>query len=509
MNTTKLSLSKTAALSAFSFFIASLAFTSCRPSKDFNSDYPKVSLSPGFKIEKLVGGLTYPTSMTWDEQGKMYVAECGGGLNPQNLAPVRILQVEPGKATEVVNLTGKGINAAMVGMVWYKGAFYVTHRADDLSGAVSKVTKDGQVTKIFDGILDSKAEHQINDIKVGPDGKLYVSVGPAGNAGVADLSIAPWIMKSPDVHTTPCQDIVLLGKNFKTPDFRTADPNDSVMTGAYVPFGTETHPGQVIKGAKKCGGSILKFDPDNAEATITMHAWGFRNLLGIGWNKNGQMFATENGYDIRGSRPVKDEFDASLKVNEGMWYGIPDYSAGREPLTNAKFEVPDSLQAGVFVEGNPIGKNLGFVIDHTASNLTPPTPAVVLGHHEWDSSPCFFDIAPDSWGGMAGQLFVAEWGDLAPPTNPLRGKSPAQGYRVVKVDPNSGAITSFVANIEGGPASMQGAEGQGIERPFDVKFGPDGAMYIVDYGVVTIDMSKKPPYDYKAGTGAIWKVSKK
>ncbi len=508
MNTTKLNSGKTGIFAALTFFSVLLMFTSCKVIKDHISDYPKVSVPPGYKLEKMVGGLTYPTSLTWDEEGNMFVAECGGGLNPQNLAPMRILRVEPGKTTEVVNLTGKGINAAMIGMVWYKGAFYVTHRAEDLSGAVSKVTKDGHVTKIFDGILDSKAEHQINDIKVGPDGKLYVSVGPAGNAGVVDLSIIPWLLKSPDVHTTPCQDIVLLGKNFKTPDFRTADPNDFVMTGAFVPFGTETHPGQVIKGAKKCGGSILKFDPDNAEATITMHAWGFRNLLGIGWNKSGQMFATENGYDVRGSRPVKDEYDVSLKVNEGMWYGIPDYSAEREPLTNVKFEVPDSLQAEVFIEGKSIGKNLGFLIDHEASHLTPPSPAVVLGRHEWDSSPCFFDIAPDSWGDRAGKLFIAEWGDLAPPTNPLRGKKPAQGYRVVQVDPNSGALTPFVANKQGGPASMLDAEGQGIERPFDVKFGPDGAMYIVDYGVVTIDMTKKPPYDYKAGTGVIWKVTK-
>lgn len=176
-------------------------------------------------------------------------------------------------------------------MVWHNDAFYVTHRADDLSGAVSRVTKDGQVTKLFDGILDSKAEHQINDIKVGTDGMLYVAVGPAGNAGVIGPSVAPWVMKSPDVHTTPCQDIVLLGRNFKTPDFRSNNKGDSVMTGAYVPFGTSTQPGQVIKGVKKCGGSILKFDPNNAEATIAVHAWGFRNLIGIGWDNSGKMYS--------------------------------------------------------------------------------------------------------------------------------------------------------------------------------------------------------------------------
>ncbi|MGI8638139.1 MAG: hypothetical protein ACR2KZ_22320 [Segetibacter sp.] len=48
-----------------------------------------------------------------------------------------------------------------------------------------------------------------------------------------------------------------------------------------------------------------------------------------------------------------------------------------------------------------------------------------------------------------------------------------------------------------------------MERPFDVRFGPDGAMYIVDYGVVKIDMSKTPPFDAQTGTGAIWKVTRK
>jgi glucose/arabinose dehydrogenase len=47
-----------------------------------------------------------------------------------------------------------------------------------------------------------------------------------------------------------------------------------------------------------------------------------------------------------------------------------------------------------------------------------------------------------------------------------------------------------------------------MERPFDVTFGPDGAMYIVDYGVVEIDMDLMPPYDYQAGTGTVWRVTR-
>lgn len=319
-------------------------------------------------------------------------------------------------------------------------------------------------------------------------------------------------MKSPKLHTTSCQDIVLTGRNFKTPNFTTKDDKkDTAVTGAYVPFGTETQPGQTIKGTNKCGGSILAFDPQNAEQTIRPYAWGFRNLLGLAWDpETGDMYAAQNGYDIRGARPVGDEYDPVYRIKEGAWYGVPDYSAALEPLTDPKFELPDEHQAMVIVKGEPQGKNLGFVIDHEASGLTPPDKSLVLSLHPINSSPSMIDVAPASWGDLAGHVFVAEWGDLAPPTNPLRGKKPA-GYRVVQVEPESGEITPFIWNTQPGPASAHDAGGRGLDRPFEVDFGPDGALYIVDYGVVKIDMSLmekgEPPYKEVPGTGAIWRVA--
>lgn len=249
----------------------------------------------------------------------------------------------------------------------------------------------------------------------------------------------------------------------------------------------------------------------NAEATLRPYAWGFRNLIGLARNpQTGEMFGAENGYDVRGSRLVRDDMDAALRLCEGAWYGIPDFSAGRLPLTRSEFEPPDSLQAMVIVNGQPVGKALGFVIDHSASGLTAPDPAWVVGRHEVNSSPSMLDVSPASWGGWSGHLFVAEWGDLAPPTNPLRGKKPA-GNRVVRVNPATGEMEPFVWNRQPGPASMHDAQGRGLHRPFNVKFGPDGAMYIVDNGVVKIDISLlkqgKPPYNEVPGTGVIWKVT--
>ncbi len=296
-----------------------------------------VQVPEGYQIEKVVDGLTYATALTWDDEGQMYVAEAGGAFLDLD-APARILRVDTdnGETEEVVNLNEAGLAPSVPGLFWHDGAFYVTHRdADDRTGAVSRVTPDGEVTPIFSGIIDSQSEHQVNDIRMGPDGRMYVASGPAGNAAVMGIDNAPFIMLSPDVHTTPCKDIVLTGRNYMTPDFRSDDPSDTVMTGAYVPFGTETKPGQTIEGTTKCGGAILVFDPesDNPEETLEVYAWGFRNVIGLTWNADDTMYAGVNGYDIRGSRPVQDEFDATYRVEEGAWYGWPDFSAALEPLT--------------------------------------------------------------------------------------------------------------------------------------------------------------------------------
>jgi glucose/arabinose dehydrogenase len=475
--------------------------------------FPVIQIDPRFRIEKIAEGLTYTTSMAWDDQGRMYVLEAGGGFTEEK-PPARILRVEPnGSLTEVVNLETKGVAASAVGLAFYKGAFYVSHRdARDRSGAVSRVTLDGTVTQILSGLVDSQAEHQVNDLRVGPDGRMYLAAGPATNSGVVGIDLAPFVSRSPMLHHRPCQNIVLTGQNFETPDFRTKDdPSDLARTGAFVPFGTETTPGQVIPGVKKCGGAIFTFDPNNAEATLQPYATGFRNIIGFAWDGRGDMFAAVNGYDIRGSRPVNDKWDATYHVHAGTWYGWPDFSATLEPLTDPKFDSPKSLKAPVYVNGKLQGKPLNFLIDHAASGLNVADKSLIHGLHEINSSPSLVDVAPASWGELAGQVFTAEWGDLAPATTPLRDGF--AGFMISRLNPAaSQERIPFVRNAKRGPASAQDALGKGIERPFGVRFGPDGAMYITDYGAARVNRARtaqgQVPYEFPPQTGAIWKVTK-
>ena len=484
-----------------------------RPAHGFvpSANFPVIQLPSGYEIEKVVGDLTYPTSVAWDDEGRMYVAEAGGAFLDEPAA-ARIVRIENGMAVEVANLEAKGIYPSIAGMVWHKGALYFTHRAPDLTGAVSRMTPDGTITELFRGVIDSQTDHQLNDIRVGPDGRLYVASGTGGNSGIMGQDMTPFVLKNPNTaRATPARDIVLTGRNFQIANYLTEEFGDKVLTGAFVTFGTETKPGQVIQGVKKPGGAILAFDPDNAEATLETYAWGFRNVIGFAWNRQGEMYATQNGYDQVTPRPIIDQYDPTYRVRKDAWYGWPDFSAALEPVTDPKFQPPGELMAPVFINGVKQDNKLGFLIDHQASGLTPPDKSLVAGLHPINSSPSKPDVAPDSWGGMAGQLFVPEWGDMSWFTNPFRDK-PA-GNRIVRINPATNKVEPFIHNAMPGPASGQGAAGMGIERPFDVKFGPDGAMYIVDWGqhLIVLDHIAHGhlPFEWPENTGVIWKVTRK
>jgi glucose/arabinose dehydrogenase len=470
-----------------------------------------IRLPGGYEIRKVATGLTFPTSITWDDEGNTYVAEAGGTFLDEEDAPARILRLGDGDATEVVDLDGE-VYPSISGMTWHDGAFYVTHREMDLSGAVSRVTPDGEITQILGGIVDSKSDHQPNDVRVGRDGRMYVCVGVAGNSGFMDENMIPFVQKEPDGHPTVAEDVVLRGVNIELPDFRD-DSSGTVRTGAFVPFGTETEPGQVIEGRDKCGGSILAFDPENAEATVEPLVWGLRNAIGVAWNRQGEMFVAENGYDNAPGRPIADNYDATYRVRAGAWYGWPDFTANLDPVTSPKYRPTASTIAPQFVDGERQPRELSFLIDHQASGLQRPDKSLVLGLHEVNSSPSKPDVAPESWGEYANQLFVPEYGDFQWVTNALRDNP--TGSRVVVIDTEGDSqqhARPFVQNAKPGPASEQGHPGEGLERPYDVKFGPDDAMYIVDFGVQRVSRKRIAdghfPIEWDRETGVVWKVSR-
>ena len=75
------------------------------------------------------------------------------------------------------------------------------------------------------------------------------------------------------------------------------------------------------------------------------------------------------------------------------------------------------------------------------------------------------------------------------------------GFRVQQVNLETGAIQDFLINTSGKPASATG----GLERPIQLEYNPDGALYVVDFGVVNISSQGLFAEEH---TGVVWRVTR-
>ena len=149
-------------------------------------------------------------------------------------------------------------------------------------------------------------------------------------------------------------------------------------------------------------------------------------------------------------------------------------------MTLAKFKPENEPQPRFLLKNHP---------------MQPPKPFTTFAPH---SAAMGFSFNEDAQFGPVGVALIAEFGSDAPVST--GGKPmPRVGHRVSWINMETGEVGIFAINKEGLPASVTG-EG-GFERPIDAVFGPDGALYIVDFGVA-VGGEASP------GTGVIWKVTK-
>jgi hypothetical protein len=128
-------------------------------------DASSADVPEGFRAEVVMSGLTYPTSVEFDDAGAMYVAEAGYSYGDESATP-RILRVSQNGAIEVI-AEGPVLNGPINDLLWHRGRLYVSHR-----GKISILEPDGRVLDLIAG-LPSDGDHHNNQLTVGPDEKLY------------------------------------------------------------------------------------------------------------------------------------------------------------------------------------------------------------------------------------------------------------------------------------------------------------------------------------------------
>ncbi len=435
-----------------------------------------ILLPEGYVAEVVATGFNAPVHCCFDDAGFCYVVESGHKIE----SGPRILKVDTRSGSFETFYTipkdGWVFTGAVTGACWLKGYLYVMD-----TDKLLRIDKNGE-TQVLLSDLAGKGDHQSNHPVAGPDGKIYFGQGSATNCGVVgpDDFAYEWLPRFPDFCDVPAQDITLVGRNYKTHNVL-GDILESVYTGAYSPFGTPNVPNQLIKGSTKCSGAVLRCDPDGSHLEVI--AWGLRNPYGVAFTPDGRLFATEHGMDERGSRYVVNDPDDFYEIHQGQWYGWPDFASGIR------------LDDPYWGEG-------GHGREPVLAQFLNPDPPKPFASFESHSAANGFDFCRDGAFGFEGDAFVARFGKLVPITTVARAAYPA-GFDVVRVDMKTGQIHNFAVNKRAGPGSklLHG----GFERPSHCQFGPDGALYVVDFGVIHI-APEAGGIRQQMESGTLWRI---
>jgi glucose/arabinose dehydrogenase len=449
-----------------------------------------IEVADGFRIEVAVEGLAAPTMVAFDDQDRMLIAESGYCPDPDRCpdgpgAPKVTRIEENGRRTTLAEGRAFGEEVPVTSVAFHEGQIYVAH-----GGTISTVEDDGTLRNLITG-LPGQGDHQANQI-VFKDGFMYFAVGTATNSAVVgpDNAVFGWLTKPNlrQLHDVPCRDITLAGGSFESPNPLEREPGviaslggrPTVTTGAFAPFGSVLPAGRTVRGDVKCNGSILRARPDGSG--LEMFAWGLRNPYGLEVGPDNELYATMHGFDARGSRPIENAWDCFYRLQQDAWYGWPDFACDR-PVTEPRFQPKDKPQPEFLIRNHP--------------TETPPVPIAKFKPHEATNG---FAFSPSSVWGPRTTAYIALFGDFTPATGPV---DRPQGVKVVRLDTRTGRATDFLRNRIDGRASQHNTGG--LEHPSDVTFGPDGDMYIADWGVarVSVDGLRLEP-----ASGVVWRVSR-
>jgi len=414
-------------------------------------------------------------------------------------------------------------------------------RGNNSSRVITIDPASGAVKTLIGGL--PTGDHP-TELIIAKDGFIYWSQGSATNAGVTGHDNGG----GGNQHDIACEDIVLSDNVWASGDghFTSGFSNHGVTRqGAHV----RAFEDATAKGM--CTGAILRarISNDGKTPTVEPFSWGYRNPFGLRFAPTdhalkGGLFVTENGEDERGARPSNNAPDR-LQLARQVSKGRPDYHGWPD-----RFGFLDSTQA-VF---NPVGgpgddlpTPLVLAMDVPVRPVLasfPQPPVAPLAIEPTDVAVVGPDFAPNSFTGdvaRKGAALVAREGDFG--FSKGNGE-PEEGHDIqlvnfsepgeaLRLELSRFAFNCFHENQRLGPdgaaactdpADQAFTEStakrtlHGINRPLQVTFGPDGALYLVDFGAVRDFGQSDPRSRFRVegdgpllqipATGVIWKIER-
>jgi len=531
---------------------------------------PNIVLPAGFTASVFIAGLNAPTGIAFRGDAnnfEVYVLESGHGLpsvcNDQSLWPGGEFALDNPFTPDILvfNKNGIKIRGPLAKPTSDGGGLQPEGPAIDIafvsgfSGGALFATDSNQSTHQHNGQNNSSRIVTVNPITgqvsafitqlptgdhpteqlAFKDGWIYWSQGSTTNSGVVGLDNGGGQNQS-DI---PCQSIVLSQNVF--------DSGNGVSTSGYSPFGV-TNPGgtvaaffnsftsEVRQGV--CDGAILRAPLSNPN-NIQAFSWGYRNPYAIRFPPKdhplaGGILAGMDGADERGNRPsnnAPDELHLGRQNPDGSpdYHGWPDRYGGL-PTSQAVFNPiggpNDDVCPPPFDQATCLA-NLQAANDIPIRDVLAFPPQQITGplaNEGADSSFTGVDFVPDAFVGgpvQPGAVLYSLEGDFG--FSPPNSDDPATeiGHEVKLINFNQLPDTPLALRVQrfahNGPPFGQAFiqdNINGFNRPTNIRFGPDGCAYVVDYGAVR-DLSADshfvgPPANGPLvqipGTGAVWKL---
>jgi len=528
----------------------------------------------GFKVEVFAKALNFPTDIAFvgnKDNFKAYVLESGTGLpgkcnnrvgyngdatgfgaNNPFTPDILIFDSRGNKIGGPLGKpTGPGngfqADGPAIGLAFQHdfqgGRFFATDSNQGVRGApgqgnnTSRIVEvglpAGTITTMVRGL--PTGDHPTEQILV-KDNWVYWSQGSATNSGVTGHDNGG----GGNQHEIACQQITLSQNVW--------DSGDGHISSGYSNHG-QARPGAVVpafEGATSrgmCTGAILRTKIGNASTmqnNIEPVAWGFRNPYGIRFSPKdhplkGELMYSENGEDERGARPTNnspDRIGVARQNADGSpeWHGWPD-----------RFGFLDSTQSVFNPKGSPADDNPALFANKPVLPVLaffPQQPKAPLGLEPADVAAVGLDFVPNSFvGGIVKKnaVLLSREGDFG--FSQANG-TPEAGHDVELINFTGNSPTEltqlrFAFNCKQGdqrhdPDGTPRCNGEteqafvmqvrGINRPTTIRFGPDGAAYLVDYGAVRdpgnsdegsrFHNPANAPLVQIPGTGTIWKISR-